>query len=217
MSSLEIAELTGKNHRDVMRDIRAVMEQAEIDERKFARIYRDARNREKPCYLLPRFECDLVVSGYSVKYRLAIIDRWHELEAKAEVKQLTIRESLVLNLEPLDKNEKQARQLEVQILQLESQRPAVEFYERFRDADGLYGVRKTSRVRHPQISGPTPPSGPMASGDVDNFSAAAGLTEAGRFAVLRTVLVARPGHMRRLASHLPRTRPPSNNSHLQCI
>jgi phage regulator Rha-like protein/phage antirepressor YoqD-like protein len=82
MSSLQIAEITGKNHKEVMRDIRTVLEQAEIDQRKFAHIYKDGQNREQPCYELPRRECDLVMSGYSVKYRLAIIDRWQELEAK---------------------------------------------------------------------------------------------------------------------------------------
>lgn len=66
-----------------MRDIRTVMEQAEIAARKFAHTYLDAQDKVQPCYYLPRFECDLVVSGYSVKYRLAIIDRWLELKAKA--------------------------------------------------------------------------------------------------------------------------------------
>ena len=66
MSSLEIAELTGKDHKDVLRDIRVVLEQAEIDESKFALTYKDSMNRDKPCYNLPRRECDLVISGYSV-------------------------------------------------------------------------------------------------------------------------------------------------------
>lgn len=84
MSSLEIAELTGKNHADVLRDIRVVLEEARIDESKFAGIYKDSINRDKPCYNLPRRECDLVISGYSVKYRLAIIDRWHFLESQKD-------------------------------------------------------------------------------------------------------------------------------------
>lgn len=54
MSSLEIAQLTGKNHKDVLRDIRVVLEEAEIDESKFALIYKDNMNRTKPCYNLPR-------------------------------------------------------------------------------------------------------------------------------------------------------------------
>ena len=83
MSSLLIAQLTGKNHADVMRDIRNTLEQAEIGESKFAGTYADSQNKARPCYHLPRRECDLVMSGYSVKYRLAIIDRWQELEAKA--------------------------------------------------------------------------------------------------------------------------------------
>jgi phage antirepressor YoqD-like protein len=82
MCSLTIAEITGKNHADVMRDIRTVLEQAEIGLSKFAGSYFNSQNKEQPCYFLPRFECDLVVSGYSVKYRAAIIKRWHELEAK---------------------------------------------------------------------------------------------------------------------------------------
>jgi len=82
MSSLQIAAITGKSHRDVVRDILVVFRQAEIDARKFAHTYKDSQNRNQKHFILPRRECDLVVSGYSVKYRLAIIDRWHELESK---------------------------------------------------------------------------------------------------------------------------------------
>lgn len=80
MSSIEIAELTGKNHYDVRRDIENVLQQAEIDFSKFADVSRNSQNQEVKIFNLPKRECDLVVSGYSVKYRLAIIDRWQELE-----------------------------------------------------------------------------------------------------------------------------------------
>jgi phage anti-repressor protein len=59
-----------------------VLGQAGIDERRFASVYAGGNGEARPCYHLPRFECDLVVSGYSVPYRAAIIKRWHELEAK---------------------------------------------------------------------------------------------------------------------------------------
>jgi hypothetical protein len=67
MSSLEIAELTNKNHADVLRDIRNVLTEVGIDESKFAGIYIDKANREKPCFNLPRRECDLIIAGYSAK------------------------------------------------------------------------------------------------------------------------------------------------------
>ena len=84
MTSREIAELTGKNHKEVTRDIYHVLAQAEIDASRFAHTYLDSQNREQKEYRLPKRECDLVVSGYSVKYRLAIIDRWQELETKQQ-------------------------------------------------------------------------------------------------------------------------------------
>jgi phage regulator Rha-like protein len=80
MSSLEIAKLTGKDHKHVLADIRKTLEEANIQTAGFSAVYKSIQNKDLPCYNLPRRECDLVVSGYSVPYRLAIIDRWHELE-----------------------------------------------------------------------------------------------------------------------------------------
>jgi len=85
MSSVMIAELTGKSHNNVMRDIRQTLTEAGIGLIKFESSYLNSQNKEQPCFHLPRFECDLVVSGYSVKYRAAIIRRWHELETQAPV------------------------------------------------------------------------------------------------------------------------------------
>jgi Rha family phage regulatory protein len=82
MSSLEIAKLTEKEHRNVLADIRKVLDEVGIGLLKFQQSYINEQNKPMPCYHLPRLECDLVISGYSVKYRLAIIKRWHELEAK---------------------------------------------------------------------------------------------------------------------------------------
>jgi len=101
MSSLQIAVITGKRHDHVLRDIESILAEAGIDAPRFGGTYRDAQNREQKCYQLPRRECDLVISGYSVKYRLAIIDRWHDLESKQSFKQVfetprTIGEALRL-------------------------------------------------------------------------------------------------------------------------
>jgi hypothetical protein len=83
MSSLEIAEITGKNHFHVLRDIKATLNEVGIDASKFGGSYLSPQGKELPCYNLPRRECDLIMSGYSAKYRLAIIDRWIELENAA--------------------------------------------------------------------------------------------------------------------------------------
>lgn len=96
MSSLEIAELTGKLHKNVMRDIKKILNEVEIDTLKFELIYRDISGREQMRFELPKRECDLIIAGYSAKYRLAIIDRWVELEllAKPEPQALTNFQSI---------------------------------------------------------------------------------------------------------------------------
>lgn len=158
MSSVEIAEVTGKNHADVMRDIRTVLGQAEIDASRFAGVYLGGNGQERPCYHLPRLECDLVVSGYSVPYRLAIIKRWHELEAKeAAPATLALPQTYPQALRALadmaEKREQQERQLQLQTRelaakdeQLEGQQPKVEAFDDLMNAEGLYGVRDTAKA-----------------------------------------------------------------------
>ena len=77
---LEIAELTGKRHDNVLKSIRHILDEAEIDPVQFNGVYLGGNGQDRVCFNLPRLEYDLVVSGYSAKYRLAIIKRWHELE-----------------------------------------------------------------------------------------------------------------------------------------
>jgi Rha family phage regulatory protein len=105
MSSLEIAELTGKDHFNVLRDIKCILKEAEIDQLKFEGVYLGGNGQERRCYNLPRLECDLVVSGYSTKYRLAIIKRWHELEKQVPTLPTTYREALVALVEQVEINE----------------------------------------------------------------------------------------------------------------
>jgi phage regulator Rha-like protein len=80
MSSREIAELTGKQHKDVMRDIRNMCEQMEIDSAQFCAQYKDPTGRALPCFNLDRYHTEVLVTGYDVKRRAAVIKRWHDLE-----------------------------------------------------------------------------------------------------------------------------------------
>lgn len=83
MSSLEIADRTGKRHDHVMRDIRTLLEGLGIADPSFGGSYRDSTGRSLPCFNLPKRECLILISGYSVDLRAAIIDRWQELENAA--------------------------------------------------------------------------------------------------------------------------------------
>lgn len=89
MSSREIAELTGKAHKDVLRDTRRMLEDLEMAERNFARGYLDANKQERPEYHLPKDLSICLVAGYDAKLRLTIIRRWDELEKAAQAGTLT--------------------------------------------------------------------------------------------------------------------------------
>lgn len=82
MSSREIAKLTGKVHRNVVRDAtNMLVELYDVrDALRFEDIYLDSMNRKKTQLLLPKRETLILVSGYSVELRARIIDRWMELE-----------------------------------------------------------------------------------------------------------------------------------------
>ena len=80
MSSLEIAALTGKEHFNVLVDIRKMLNELEITDLRFQVSYKDSTGRSLPCFNLPKHECMVLVTGYSIKLRSAVLRRWQELE-----------------------------------------------------------------------------------------------------------------------------------------
>lgn len=89
ITSREIAELTGKMHKDVMKAIRN-MENAwhKFTGRKFALSeYKDATGRTLPMYQLTKTECLYIATKFNDEARAKLVLRWEQLET-AERHQL---------------------------------------------------------------------------------------------------------------------------------
>ncbi|MVW75371.1 phage antirepressor KilAC domain-containing protein [Pseudomonas xionganensis] len=131
MSSREIAELTGKLHKNVKRDIAAMLSDLKADALSFERIYLDGLNREQTEYLLDREHTDCLLAGYSVPMRMKVIRRWHELEQAAADPAIpqTLPEALRLAADLAEQNNHLR-------LVVTEQAPKVEALARIADARG---------------------------------------------------------------------------------
>ncbi len=119
MSSLEIAQITGKRHADLLRDIRK-MEVAweKIAKRKFAfSEYKDSTGRKQPMYELTKRECLYIGTKFNDEERAKLVLRWEELETQ---RQLSPAEQLLYNAQLLVQQEKKIQEHDERILQLEA-------------------------------------------------------------------------------------------------
>jgi len=141
MSSREIAELTGKRHADVLRDIRAMFKELEIGERKFASSYFDSQDKERPVINLNHDLTMTLITGYSIKLRHAVVERLAELEsAPAHKLPSTFGEALQLAAN-------QAIEIETQNKLIALQAPAVKFVEDYTQAEtGSKGFRQVAKL-----------------------------------------------------------------------
>lgn len=94
MTSLQIAEVTGKTHSNVMRDIRNILEQLE-DKQQFSfelsftiRELPNGGSKREPFYILTKKDCLLLASGYDANLRAKIILRWEQLEYRLQEQTL---------------------------------------------------------------------------------------------------------------------------------
>ena len=98
MTSLEIAELTGKQHKHLMEAIRK-MEPAweKIHGSKFRLMFREVNIgngavRRDPCYSLTKTECLYIATKFNDEARAKLVLRWEELEmADARRKMAEVR------------------------------------------------------------------------------------------------------------------------------
>lgn len=149
MSSREIAELTGKRHADVMRDIRAMMEalQQNADLRSVCKssTYVGENDQSYPQYELDKDTSLTLLLGYDVVARMKVVKRWQELEAQAApvvpvVVPRTLSQALRLAAE-------QAERIEEQQAALAIAAPKAEFVDRYVEADsGAKGFRQVAKL-----------------------------------------------------------------------
>ena len=92
MTSLEIAEVTGKQHKDVMRAIRN-MEPAwmNVNGRNFSLVnYTDKKGELRPCYSLTKTECLYVATKFNDEARAKLVLSWEELEKKERANVISL-------------------------------------------------------------------------------------------------------------------------------
>lgn len=80
MSSREIAKLTGKQHKNVMADCRAMFEALNLQSADFSADYQDSRGRTYQEFWLDQDLTLTLMTGYSVPLRHKVAKRWRELE-----------------------------------------------------------------------------------------------------------------------------------------
>ena len=117
MTSMEIAEVTGRNHKDVLRSIREMEDAwAKVNGRKFALVeYKDLKGEMRPCYSLTKTECLYVATKFNDEARARLVLRWEELEIKETAftkVPTTFAEALRLAADQAEKIEAQQKQLE---------------------------------------------------------------------------------------------------------
>lgn len=124
MTSLQIAEITGKNHKDLMRDIRKMEESwVEIGQRKFAlSSYLTSQNKEMPMFVLTKTECLYIATKFNDVARAKLIIRWQELEQAEQdmLKNLSPAEQLLRSVQLTVENERKLKNQEKRIKVLEA-------------------------------------------------------------------------------------------------
>jgi phage antirepressor YoqD-like protein len=124
MTSLQIAEVTGKPHNDVLKAIRA-MEPAwvKVNGGNFSLVkYKDAKGEMRPCYQLTKTECLYIATKFNDEARAKLVIRWEELERQNAQPSIPQNFAEALRLAAT-----QQEQLEAQRAELEAAAPKVAF------------------------------------------------------------------------------------------
>lgn len=150
MSTREIADLTGKRHDNVIRDARAMLAElhGEPNVLKYEGVYSGGNGEDRPCLHLPKRESLILVSGYNLTMRAAIIDRWQDLEAqqRASAPILALNDPTTLRALLLDNVEERMKLAQ----ELAAAAPKLEAFDRIASAEGslcITDAAKSLQVR----------------------------------------------------------------------
>lgn len=150
MSSREIADLVDSRHDSVKRTIERLANQGVIAQPPLVDVQDSGGNNRT--YVTQQYlfagergkrDSIVVVAQLSPAFTARLVDRWQELERLAAAPQFAIPQTLP---EALRLAASQAEEIERQAAQLEQQRPAVEFVDRYVAAEGSKGFREVCKL-----------------------------------------------------------------------
>jgi phage antirepressor YoqD-like protein len=141
MSSREIADLTGKHHHHVVRDIKRNLAELNIDASTFGCIYRDDSNRAQTEYFLGHDLVMTLLTGYSTPLRHRVVTRLGELEnvsRQVVTVPQTLPEALRLAADQAEHN------LQLQAV-IQKQTPKVEALNRLANTHGSVCITSAAK------------------------------------------------------------------------
>lgn len=141
MTSREIAELTGKQHKDVIRDVRVMLQALAEDGADLRHVREDKDGRGYTTnFHLDRELTETLVTGYSIPLRHRVIRRLHELEDRAAAPAIpqTLPDALRLAADLAEQNTSLR-------LVVDAQAPKVDALERLTEAGGTLCLTDTAK------------------------------------------------------------------------
>lgn len=128
INSLEVAEMVNKDHNNVMKDIRRIIEQlGEVKTYQSYFIessYKNSQNKELPCYLLTKKGCELFATRMTgvkgTRFAVEYIERFNEMERQLTETQLPMSNTELL-LETALKHERELGVITERVDKLETE------------------------------------------------------------------------------------------------
>jgi len=144
MSSREIAELTGKSHAHVLRDIDALVKSLNPDlVLGFqSSTYKDATGKENRMFQMDRDSSICLVSGYDANARMRIIKRWQELEA-APAQTFDLATMTGQALRELACKIEECAALNARVITMQ---PKADFYDHVAGSDAMYAREDAAKM-----------------------------------------------------------------------
>lgn len=145
ITSREVAELTGKEHSNVMRDIRAMLEamDSNLNPCAISTTYMGKDGRYYPQYQLDKDTCLTLLLGYDPSARMKVVRRLYQLEEAQSKSQLpNFADPVAAARAWADAKEGEQKAL----ASLAEAAPKVEFVGRYVQADGSKGFREVAKL-----------------------------------------------------------------------
>lgn len=156
MNSLQIAEVTGKRHDAVLRDIRNILSSGAGAHNFVEASYNDKQGKVRPMYELTPKGCLILASGYDVVLREKIIDKLEEYQQKEKSQQQiklpqTYAEALRELADKAEQNERLMLENKQQLEKIQHDAPKVNYFEAFMNAahgSKSVGIREVVKQAH---------------------------------------------------------------------